>query len=57
MLAVCFGLKAHKNLASKMHVKVLVHNTTVRTHLMKWEPAVSIFKQSYQNYMGLVHYK
>ena len=27
VLAVYFGLKAHKNLVSKMHVKVLVDNT------------------------------
>ena len=33
MLAVYFGLKAHKNLVSKMHVKVLVDNTTVQNTL------------------------
>ena len=35
MLAVYFGPKAHKTLASKMHVKVLVDNTTVQTTLNK----------------------
>ena len=35
MLAVYFGFKAHKNLVFKMHVKVLVDNTTVQNTLNK----------------------
>ena len=35
MLAVYFGLKAHKTLVSKMHVRVLVDNTTVQNTLNK----------------------
>lgn len=46
LLAVYFGLKAHKNLVSKKHVKVLVDNTTVQITLTKMGTSHSPFLNS-----------